>query len=43
MVLEPEDRLLCFGKLEGMRSMILARRKRIRTVKKLPKNPLTHR
>jgi ribosomal protein S6--L-glutamate ligase len=40
MVLEPEDRLLCFGKLEEMRSMIPARRKRVRKVKRLPKNPI---
>ncbi|MEO5662964.1 MAG: TrkA C-terminal domain-containing protein, partial [Nocardioides sp.] len=33
MVLEPDDRLLCFGRLEEMRSMIPARRKRIRKVK----------
>lgn len=38
-VLEAEDRLLCFGKLEEMRSMIPARRKRTR-VKKLPKKPI---
>ncbi|KRB76271.1 alpha-L-glutamate ligase [Nocardioides sp. Root190] len=38
-VLEAEDRLLCFGKLEEMRSMIPARRKRTR-VKKLPKQPI---
>ena len=40
VVLEAGDRLLCFGKLEEMRSMIPARRKRIRKVKKLPKNPI---
>ena len=39
-MLEPEDRLLCFGKLEEMRSMIPARRKRVRKVKRLPKNPI---
>ncbi|MEV5000605.1 RimK family alpha-L-glutamate ligase [Nocardioides sp. LML1-1-1.1] len=38
-VLQPDDRLLCFGKLEEMRSMIPARRKRTR-VKKLPKQPI---
>lgn len=38
--LEPEDRLLCFGRLEEMRSMIPARRKRTRRVKRLPKNPI---
>ncbi|UUZ61664.1 cation:proton antiporter regulatory subunit [Nocardioides sp. B-3] len=40
VVLESDDRLLCFGKLEEMRSMIPARRKRIRKVKKLPKIPI---
>jgi ribosomal protein S6--L-glutamate ligase len=40
MALEPEDRLLCFGKLEEMRSMIPARRKRVRKVKRLPKVPI---
>jgi ribosomal protein S6--L-glutamate ligase len=39
-VLEPEDRLLCFGRLEEMRSMIPERRKRRQKVKKLPKNPI---
>ncbi len=39
-VLEAEDRLLCFGKLEEMRSMIPARRKRRDRVKKLPKQPI---
>jgi ribosomal protein S6--L-glutamate ligase len=39
-VLEAEDRLLCFGKLEEMRSMIPARSKRRSKVKKLPKQPL---
>ncbi|QBX55477.1 RimK family alpha-L-glutamate ligase [Nocardioides seonyuensis] len=39
-VLEPEDRLLCFGKLEEMRSMIPSRRGRSRKVKRLPKNPI---
>ncbi|MDO5629393.1 MAG: RimK family alpha-L-glutamate ligase [Mobilicoccus sp.] len=36
-VLEDEDRLLCFGKLEEMRSMIPARRGRRARVRKLPK------
>ena len=36
--LEAEDRLLCFGNLEEMRSMIPERRKR--RVKKLPKQPI---
>ncbi|TNM38575.1 RimK family alpha-L-glutamate ligase [Nocardioides albidus] len=39
-VLESEDRLLCFGKLEEMRSMIPARPKRRARVKKLPKQPI---
>ena len=39
-VLEPDDRLLCFGKLEEMRSMIPARKKRRPRVKKLPKHPI---
>lgn len=36
-VLEAEDRLLCFGKLEEMRSLIPSRRKRRARVRKLPK------
>jgi len=39
-VLEAEDRLLCFGKLEEMRSMIPERRRRRAKVRKLPKKPL---
>ena len=39
-VLEAEDRLLCFGKLEEMRSMIPSRRKRRSKVKKLPAEPI---
>jgi ribosomal protein S6--L-glutamate ligase len=39
-ILEAEDRLLCFGKLEEMRSMIPERRKRRQRVKKLPKQPI---
>lgn len=39
-VLEAGDRLLCFGKLEEMRSMIPSRRKRGRKVKRLPKEPI---
>ncbi|GAA1514235.1 RimK family alpha-L-glutamate ligase [Nocardioides humi] len=39
-VLEAEDRLLCFGKLEEMRSMIPARPRRRARVKKLPKQPI---
>jgi len=38
--LEAEDRLLCFGNLEEMRSMIPERRKRGRKVKRLPKQPI---
>jgi ribosomal protein S6--L-glutamate ligase len=34
--LEAGDRLLCFGKLEEMRSMIPSRRKRRQSIKKLP-------
>ena len=37
VVLEPEDRLLCFGKLEEMRSMIPERPRRRPRVRKLPK------
>ncbi|GAA2834086.1 SSU ribosomal protein S6P modification protein [Leucobacter komagatae] len=36
VVLEPEDRLLCFGKLEEMRSMIPERPRRRARVRKLP-------
>ncbi|QIK67348.1 RimK family alpha-L-glutamate ligase [Nocardioides sp. HDW12B] len=39
-VLEAGDRLLCFGNLEEMRSMIPSRRKRGRKVKRLPKDPI---
>ncbi|WES65870.1 RimK family alpha-L-glutamate ligase [Microbacter sp. GSS18] len=39
-VLEAEDRLLCFGKLEEMRSMIPERRRRRAKVRKLPKEPI---
>jgi ribosomal protein S6--L-glutamate ligase len=39
-VLEGEDRLLCFGKLEEMRSMIPERRRRRHKVRRLPKEPL---
>ncbi len=39
-VLEAGDRLLCFGKLEEMRSMIPSRRRRARKVKRLPKDPI---
>jgi len=39
-ILESGDRLLCFGKLEEMRSMIPERRRRRPKVRKLPKEPL---
>ena len=38
--LEAGDRLLCFGRLEEMRSMIPERRGRRARVKKLPRNPI---
>ncbi|GAA2890344.1 MULTISPECIES: RimK family alpha-L-glutamate ligase [Microbacterium] len=38
--LEAEDRLLCFGKLEEMRSMIPEKRRRRPRVRRLPKEPL---
>src|SRR5690606_14704433 len=41
MVLEAEDRLLCFGKLDEMRSMIPERRRRRAKVRRLPKQPLS--
>ncbi len=37
VVLEAGDRLLCFGRLEEMRSMIPDRRRRRTKVRKLPK------
>jgi ribosomal protein S6--L-glutamate ligase len=40
VVLEAEDRLLCFGKLEEMRSMIPERRRRRQKVRRLPKEPI---
>ncbi|HZP15246.1 MAG TPA: RimK family alpha-L-glutamate ligase [Nocardioides sp.] len=39
-ILEAEDRLLCWGKLEEMRSMIPDRRTRAKRVRKLPKQPI---
>ncbi|WP_349255587.1 TrkA C-terminal domain-containing protein [Nocardioides sp.] len=39
-VLEADDRLLCFGRLEEMRGMIPDRKTRKAKVKKLPKHPL---
>ena len=43
-VLEPGDKLLCFGKLESMRGMIPARtqRKRRPKVKELPDTAVTN-
>jgi len=38
--LESGDRLLCFGRLEEMRSMIPERRRRGARIKKLPKQPI---
>jgi ribosomal protein S6--L-glutamate ligase len=38
--LQAQDRLLCFGKLEEMRSMIPERRRRRAKVRKLPKQPI---
>jgi ribosomal protein S6--L-glutamate ligase len=40
VVLEAEDRLLCFGRLEEMRSMIPQRRRRRAKVRKLPTEPI---
>ena len=39
VVLEPGDKLLCFGKLEEMRSMLPERRRRRARVRKLPAQP----
>ena len=39
-LLEDGDRLLCFGKLEEMRSMIPERKRRRARVRKLPKQPI---
>jgi ribosomal protein S6--L-glutamate ligase len=41
-VLEANDRLLCFGRLESMRGMIPARRSRRAKVRTLPSHPLPH-
>ena len=38
--LEANDRLLCFGRLESMRDMIPARRRRRARVRQLPEDPL---
>ncbi|MFT2816750.1 RimK family alpha-L-glutamate ligase [Leifsonia sp. A12D58] len=40
LVLEASDRLLCFGKLDEMRSMVPERRRRRAKVRKLPKEPI---
>lgn len=40
VVLEAGDRMLCFGKLEEMRSMIPERRRRRARVRKLPAEPI---
>lgn len=40
VVLEDQDRLLCFGKLEEMRSMIPSRKSRRARVRKLPKETM---
>ena len=40
LVLEAEDRLLCFGNMEEMRSLIPTRRRRSRRVRRLPKRPI---
>lgn len=42
VVLEAEDRLLCFGKLEEMRSMIPSRKTRRQRVRKLPREVMTN-
>ncbi|MDC7239585.1 MAG: RimK family alpha-L-glutamate ligase [Spirochaetales bacterium] len=41
LLLESHDRLLCFGRLESMRSMIPKRKKRRQKVKKLPDKLIT--
>jgi ribosomal protein S6--L-glutamate ligase len=41
VVLEADDRLFCFGKLEEMRSMIPERRRRRAKVRRLPREPLS--
>ena len=42
-VLEPEDKLLCFGKLESMKGMIPSKTQRRRSpkVQDLPDTPVT--
>ena len=42
-VLHANDRLLCFGRLESMRDMIPARRRRRAKVRKLPEHPAPRR
>ncbi|MBT2486062.1 MULTISPECIES: RimK family alpha-L-glutamate ligase [unclassified Microbacterium] len=41
VVLEADDRLFCFGKLDEMRSMVPERRRRRAKVRRLPKQPLS--
>jgi len=41
VVLEADDRLFCFGKLDEMRSMIPERRRRRAKVRRLPRQPLS--
>jgi ribosomal protein S6--L-glutamate ligase len=41
VVLEAEDRLFCFGKLDEMRSMVPERRRRRAKVRRLPRQPLS--
>jgi ribosomal protein S6--L-glutamate ligase len=41
-VLEVNDRLLCFGRLEAMRALVPQRRRRRTRIKKLPSPPLVH-
>ncbi|WP_136056320.1 RimK family alpha-L-glutamate ligase [Microbacterium sp. K24] len=41
VVLEADDRLFCFGKLDEMRSMVPERRRRRAKVRRLPRQPLS--
>jgi ribosomal protein S6--L-glutamate ligase len=40
VVLQDDDRLLCFGRLDEMRTMIPEKRRRRPRVRRLPKAPL---
>lgn len=40
-ILEPEDTLLCYGKLENMKSLLLPKSKRKRKLQPLPSTPVT--